>query len=99
MLQHSTKKKKKKLLILLVNNALKYKFHSEKNDEACLHMPHLRLPWELQCEWVTLAMSLQSHSQFVDRVTVRVSLMPSGLIVKELFLMHESAVTLMSKEI
>lgn len=70
-----------------------------KKDQAYLHRPHLIRPWELQCELDVSSVSLHSHSQFVDRVTVKVSLMPSGLTVKLLFLMHESAVTLMSKEI
>lgn len=70
-----------------------------KKDEAHLHVPQLTLPWKLQCGLAELSVSLHSHSQLVDNVTVRVSLMPSGLIVKEVFLMHESAVTLTSKKI
>lgn len=43
--------------------------------------------------------SLHWHSQMVDMLTVSLSLIPSGLIVKDFSSMHESAVTVILKDI
>lgn len=67
--------------------------------EAYLQMPQLILPLKLQCEWLLSSVSLHSHSQFADKITVKVSLMPRGLIVKDVFLIHVSAFTVTLNEI
>ena len=67
---------------------------------AYLQIPQLTLPLPLQCGWLLFLGSSHSHSQFVDKVTVNVSLMPCGLIVKDsVFSIHEATVTVTSKEI